>query len=665
MNKILLWMLLLFPLCGAVVSYLTGRKNKKLRDKVVMAVTLIEAMGAAGLLISELGGMSSTSTGVEYVLGLGIHFMTDGFRVTYLLVACLLWFACSVFSAEYMGHERNRNRYYFFWLTTLSFVVGVLLSADLFTTFLFFELMSFTSFVWVIQAEKEDSLHAGKLYLGIGVISGLVMLMGILLSYFGQAGDVLTSALICVGFAAKAGLFLLHVWLPKAHTVAPAPASAILSGILTKMGIFGILIVTGSRMLHNEIWGLSLLFIGIATMFTGAFLALFSVNFKRTLACSSVSQMGFIITGISMYTLLHETTLAINGTFLHMLNHSLIKLVLFLTAGVIFMKTESLDLNEIRGYGKNKPLLHAAFFVGAYSIAGIPLGSGYVSKTLIHESMVEYMHELGESSLLPFVEAAEVLFLITGGMTLAYMLKLYIAVFVENGKAKEEPMCKTGSLLCVAVPAVVLAVLGLLPNLTMDAIAGFARLTEAPVVESHHWPVHYFTWTNLKGAVISISIGVTLYFGFIRTCLMKKENGVRVYVNLLPEWLDLEKNVYQPVVLGLLPFIGGLFCRLLDKMTDFFTFLLRKNVFKPKKKHHPVVVGNELTYVLGSFLDGVVRCLNATFLRKRPIKKSYVEQLAIRTMEVEATILLVGRSVSFGLLLFGIGLIVTLLYLLF
>ena len=111
-------------------------------------------------------------------------------------------------------------------------------------------------------------------------------------------------------------------------------------------------------MLHNEIWGLSLLFIGIATMFTGAFLALFSVNFKRTLACSSVSQMGFIITGIAMYTILHDTTLAINGTFLHMMNHSLIKLVLFLTAGVIFMKTESLDLNEIRGFGKNKHMVN-------------------------------------------------------------------------------------------------------------------------------------------------------------------------------------------------------------------------------------------------------------------------------------------------------------------
>ena len=136
-------------------------------------------------------------------------------------------------------------------------------------------------------------------------------------------------------------------------------------------------------------------------------------------------------------------------------------------------------------------------------------------------------------------------------------------------------------------------------------------------------------------------------------------------MNRLPDWFDLEKNLYQPVVLGFLPFVGGLCCRVLDKMTDFGALLLGKHVLYPKKKHRPVVVGNELTYALGTFMDGIVRCLNATVLRKRPVKKSYVEQFAIQTMEVENTMQLVGRSISFGLLLFGIGLIITLLYLLF
>lgn len=689
MSELLLWFLLFLPMTGAVISYLIGRKNKSIRDYFVMLIACTEVLLAVGLLLAVKNG-TSLSTGVENIMGLGLHFTTDGFRSLYILIAALMWLAASIFSKEYMGHGRNRNRYYFFWLLTLSAVVGVLLSADLFTTFVFFEIMSFASFVWVIQEENEGSIHAGKLYLAIGVISGLVMLMGIMILYreFGTVAVTeirntlsttvefinetpsetklfVIGCLICVGFAAKAGLFLLHVWLPKAHTVAPAPASAILSGVLTKMGIFGILAVTGGMFLGNEIWGLTLLAIGILTMFTGAFLAVFSINFKKTLACSSVSQMGFIITGISMYTLLQENALAMNGTLLHMVNHSLIKLVLFLTAGVIYMKTHSLDLNEIRGYGKNKPLLHVAFAVGAYSIAGIPLGSGYVSKTLIHESMVEYLAELGVGNVSTWVELAEILFLVTGGMTLAYMLKLYIAVFWEDGEAKEKPLCKKSTLSVILVPAVALFVLGLLPNLTMDRIAEFGHLTEASVAENHHGAVNYFVWANLKGAVVSISIGLVIYIGFIRTVLMKKVDGKRVYVDRLPEWFDLEKTLYQPIVLQLLPFVFGFFSRVLDKLTDFFAMLVGRKVLKPKRKHRPVPVGNGFSYAVGTFLDGVVTLLNATFYKKKPIQKSYVNSLAIMTTEMEATGNLVSRSVSFGLLLFCIGLVLTLLYLLF
>lgn len=669
MSIIVVWLLLFLPTIGALVSYFIGRTNKNIRDISVISVTVIEFVLSLLLLMLYISSGECVFIEVENVCGLGLYFTTDGFRCMYLVIASFMWMIASIFSKEYMGHGRNRNRYYLFWLFTLSAVAGVLLSADLYTTFIFFELMSFASFVWVIQEENEGSIHAGKLYLGIGVISGLVMLMGIMMQYHGGEHTFVTGCLISVGFAAKAGLFLLHVWLPKAHTVAPAPASAILSGVLTKMGIFGILIVTGQMFLHNEAWGLMLLAIGILTMFTGAFLALFSVNFKKTLACSSVSQMGFIITGIAMYTVLHENSLAINGTFLHMLNHSLIKLVLFLTAGVIYMKTHSLDLNEIRGYGKNKPLLHIVFAIGAYSIAGIPFGSGYVSKTLIHESMVEYMAELagmaGMEQLYSLVKLAEALFLFTGGMTFAYMLKLYVAVFIEDGEAKQKPMCSKTSIAVLFVPAIVLLILGLTPNQTMDHIAGFARLTETVVTESHHGAVHYFIWTNIKGAVISISIGLFLYFGLIRIFLMEKVKGKKVYVDRWPAWFDLEKNIYQPILLHFLPFVCGFFSRVLDKLTDFFSLVLRRNVLKPKKKKRPVAVGTGLSYAVGIVMDKIVAILNATVYRKHPIQKSFVNLLAIRNMEVDATIAIVGRSVSFGLLLFCIGLVLTLLYLLF
>ena len=186
--------------------------------------------------------------------------MLDGFRSVYTLVAAFMWMMTTVFSKEYFKHYHNRNRYYLFMLLTLGATMGVLLSADLFTTFIFFEMMSLTSYVWVAHDEKKDSLRAAETYLAVAVIGGMVMLMGLFMLYHLLGPDGLfidrmtvaalqcqdktvlyvAGALICVGFAAKAGAFPLHIWLPKAHPVAPAPASALLSGILTKAGIFGI-----------------------------------------------------------------------------------------------------------------------------------------------------------------------------------------------------------------------------------------------------------------------------------------------------------------------------------------------------------------------------------------------------------------------------------------
>ena len=183
----------------------------------------------------------------------------------------------------------------------------------------------------------------------------------------------------------------LHIWLPKAHPVAPAPASALLSGILTKSGIFGVIVVSVNIFRASTAWGNLILVLGLITMLGGAVLAVFSVNLKRTLACSSMSQIGFILTGIAMGCLLgEENALAARGALLYMVNHSLFKLILFMAAGVVYMNLHKLNLNDVRGFGRKKPILHFAFLMGAVGLMGVPGFSGYVSKTLIHEGIVEY-----------------------------------------------------------------------------------------------------------------------------------------------------------------------------------------------------------------------------------------------------------------------------------
>lgn len=613
--------------------------------------------------------------------GLGMSFTVDGFRLVYLCIAVLMWSVSGAFSLEYMAHYQNRKRYYVFFWATFVATVGVFLSADLFTTFIFFEIMSFTSYVWVAFDEKEESLRAAQTYLAVAVIGGMVMLMGLFLLYDllgtlrmdemgavaarvmvsgqvamgsdglgdGAARLYLAGGLLLFGFGAKAGCFPLHIWLPKAHPVAPAPASALLSGILTKTGVFGVLVVSCELFAADRSWGMLVTGLGLATMFLGALLALFSVNLKRTLACSSVSQIGFILTGIGMTCLLRAAgegnALAVRGTFLHMVNHSLIKLVLFLCAGAVFINLHQLDLNEIRGFGRKKPALRFCFLMGALGIGGIPLWNGYVSKTLLHEAIVEY----GGPA---WVEG---IFLLTGGMTVAYMVKLYVALFVETHperQAEYDGMAGTYmtplSRFVLVAAAVILPMLGMLPGWTMDRIADMGQPFFHGDALEH--AVHYLSFANLKGAGISIGIGAVLYVSVVRGLLMDRKKR---YVDRWPAWLDLENLIYRPVIEVALPGICGVVCQCLDR----YLVPVVVRVF--------LAVSSVLCRGMDHMLDGGILLARKTTHSQRGKRRGmFPSKLLDLEERIERTGSVVEQSFSFGLMLFCIGLCLTLGYLL-
>ncbi len=687
------------------------------------------------------------------ICGFGLSFTLDGFRLIYGSVACLMWMMTTILSRQYFAHHHNRNRFYLFLLLTFGATMGVFLSADLYTTFIFFEIMSFTSYVWVAQEENAPSLRAALTYLAVAVIGGLVMLMGLFLVYHElgtlemarllpaareylktavESGNVITNtvtggadglvsgaseagtsvlasgsaiamtlagrrgllyaagACMLFGFGAKAGAFPLHIWLPKAHPVAPAPASALLSGILTKTGVFGVLVTTSGLFLHDKTWGSLILAIGVLTMFGGALLAVFSIDLKRTLACSSMSQIGFILVGVGMQCLLgEENALAVHGTLLHMVNHSLIKLVLFMAAGVIFMNTHSLDLNEIRGYGRKKPLLKAIFLVGALAIGGIPFFGGYISKTLLHESIVEY----GGGWLM---RAVEYTFLFSGGLTVAYMTKLFVAIFVERNESverqrkydRQKDYMNGASTFALAGSAVVLLIWGLFPHGLMDRAAeigqGLMQLEEFGHV------VDYFSLKNLSGAMISIAIGALVYLFVIRGVLMRQEEREKVvkgraagertvkkaaarmtnaggrlaYVDLWPTWLDLENLIYRPLLLEFLPAVFGVFCRTLDSFVDLIVVALRRTVYRDSPLPHERPEGNIVTAALGHVMNSFQGIANHTWRRRRLVHKDYVHVLAMRNTALKENNTIIGRSLSFALLMFGIGLCLTLIYIL-
>lgn len=705
--NILICTMIFLPMAAAFIGYLIGRYQKDARSYFADIITGI-TFGLSLYLFCRTLTQETQNILVEipYICGMGLHFTLGGFRALYGMIAAFMWFMSTLFTKEYLNHYHNRNRYYLFLLLTLGATEGVFLSADFYTTFIFFEIMSFTSYMWVAHDEKKESLRAAGTYLAVAVIGGLVMLMGIFLLYdvtgtllfedligayfqYGMLSSLSTTPVqiwiagLCMlfGFGAKAGAFPLHIWLPKAHPVAPAPASALLSGILTKAGMYGILILTAYIFLGDDTWGCLILILGVCTMVIGAVLALFSIDLKRTLACSSVSQIGFILVGVGMSGLLgEENLLAVRGSLLHMVNHSLIKLALFMAAGVVFMNVHKLDLNDIRGFGHKKPLLNFIFLMGALGIGGVPLWNGYISKTLIHESIVEYTTLVGKgltysifgTGMLHVIEWA---FLISGGLTVAYMTKLYVAIFIEKNTdvavqtaydgLKDRYMNKT-SAFALTVSAVLLPLMGFLPHIVMNGLAdaGQELMLTQNQMTGESLSVAYFSLTNLKGAVISLIIGALVYFIIVRLWMMRKTpKGCKEYVNRWNRYLDLENLIYRPVLLRILPFVFGVLCRVLDSFVDSLVVFLRKTLYKDSKLPHELPEGTPLTHMAACIAGFFNHLGNRTFRRKHPLSVDYEHKFAMVHEEWAENRTMIARSMSFGLLLFCIGLLAMIGYL--
>ena len=645
----MLYFIVFFPMISSLVCWFACKRSTAARNIIASAVSAAELAAAVQLL--KCGDIQAY---IPWVCGFGINMCTGGFRKLYLLIICFAWFITTVMGNEYFSHYTDCGRYYFFNLMTLGATAGVFLSADMFSALIFFEIMSFTSFTWVAQEENTGALRAADTYLAIAVIGGLTALMGLFLlqhalgttaidelysAALGYTGDrrLLYAAGGCIllGFGAKAGMFPLHIWLPKAHPVAPAPSSALLSGILTKSGIFGMLVISCELFRYDPVWGSLILLLGTVTMFLGALLAVFSIDLKRTLACSSVSQIGFIMIGIGMMGLLREeNALAGRGTLLHMMNHSMFKLVLFTAAGVIYMNLHKLDLNDIRGFGRNKPLLMLVFLMGALGISGVPLFSGYVSKTLLHESIVEYaelLSETGRSAL--GIHAVEWIFLISGGMTAAYMTKLFIAVFIEknNDAAKQAEYDMKKNYMKPLTAGAELAAAALIPffgitaSFSMDAIAGFG--TDFMNCAELEHKISYFSLGNLKGSAISLVIGALLYIFVIRRFLMEKaEGGMFIYVNRWPAWADIEDQLYRPALDKLAAFMGavssvfgnnlaltpvivripraaGLLAHIICDIPDGLVYLLRRSIYTENSAPVNDKVASTWSYRLGEYFD--------------------------------------------------------------
>lgn len=700
----IIMLMILLPMIGAVIVWVESsiRKSKQnMREEISvhqskqsawgisMAIVAVEFLLSIYLLFIRYYSPGTEQWKLQNICGQGLSFQTSGFQVLYGVLTAGVWLIVTIFSREYFKKDKERDLFYKTMLFILGATMGVFYSGDLFTTFIFFEMMSVAVYFWVIHDKTTEAICASNLYMAFAIASGMVMLMGIFLLYhltgtlsFSELLEscslvtdrtmlYVSAVLLLCGFGTKCGVFLFHIWMPSSYLESPTPATILLSSILTKTGIFGLIIINSYILSWDTSWGMITLIAGVLTMAVGAIMAVFSMNLKVILACSSMSQIGFIVVGIGMMNLLKaEGSFAIWGTMLHMVNHTLLKLILFIIAGVICMTTTELDLNNIRGIGKKNPILKFAFLVAMFGMSGVPLWNGYISKSLLHESIVEYISilSISDTDLVGFFRIIEWIFLISGGLTLAYMLKLYIAIFFEDSvNKKREKTCSmskitSGILIACACFA---WILGTLPTVFMNRIA---RIGDGFIsgIGFEEKAIRYFSLSNLSGALISLGIGVLVYFGFIRVFFMRKrKNGGTYYQKIWPEWISLETIFYRPVFYIILPAVLTFLCRILDQLVDGVIVFMRKTIYCDNEKKLPPMIGTQTTYFFGSFFNEAAKVLNKVIFRRHPIKKDYIPIFAKKREKWLENNSLIMRSVSFGLLMACIGLCCTLVYLVF
>ncbi len=380
-------------------------------EKKKAAATLLANLAVFALLVMavmSIGHLEVYKVG-KWPIPLGINLVLDGLSILMLLTISVVSFAAMLFSAKYMEQYTAKPKYLSLFLLMVAGMNGVVLSGDIFNLFVFLEIASIASYALVGFGCEHEELEASFKYMVLGTVASMFILFGVGLVYGNtgslnmayiskaiQSGGLNTGlafalALFIAGFGLKAALVPFHAWLPDAHPSAPAPISAMLSGVLIKaLGVYALI-----RIIFN-VFGLSvaiswvLITLGVLSMVIGVFLAVGQWDFKRLLAYHSISQMGYVILGIGMGALILArggdakiAALAILGGLFHLINHAVFKSLLFLTSGSVEMSTGTRELKQLGGLVEKLPLTRTTCTIASASIAGIPPFNGFWSKAII------------------------------------------------------------------------------------------------------------------------------------------------------------------------------------------------------------------------------------------------------------------------------------------
>jgi len=453
--------LLIFTVTTPVIGWVAYKKKYRKIQGVYAAL----GFSVAAYFLYELY-MEVAEKGVVLIVGqlpfnppLGACLEIDMLSVFMAFLCTITGLFASVYSITYMEHDTGLTEYYTLLLGIIAGMTGVVFAGDFFTLFVFWELMCLTSYALVaFRKQRWEPIEAGFKYLIMSAAGSATILLAMSFLY-GMTGTVnfaglaaslngtapnrwlyVTLTLIIVGFGIKAAVVPFHTWLPDAHSAAPSPISAVLSGVMVETAAYALirilLLIFAST---QPVWQMTLAVFSVFTMFVGNSMALLQNDLKRLLAFSTIAQMGYILFGLATASLSGLT-----GSLFHIMNHAIMKSLLFLCAGSFIHQTGTRDLRKLAGIRQTMPMTTIFFAIGAVAIAAIPPLNGFWSEWMIVAAGIE-------AGMLPF----SALMIINVLFSVAYYLRvIHIIVFKKPTSMSKKA---GGAPLSMLIPTLILA----------------------------------------------------------------------------------------------------------------------------------------------------------------------------------------------------------------
>lgn len=465
---------LLAVLASLICAFLIvlSRKHKNVREFWTILASVIKFLIVFSMIPVILRGDTLVYEVISILPEIPFKFRVDAFGLFFGVLASFLWILTSFYSIGYMRSlkEHSQTRYFACFAIALSSTVGIAFAANLFTLFIFYEILTLSVYPLVIHKETTEARRAGIKYLVYTLSGGVVLLLAIILTYsftgtleFANNGFLAGKAskemlqllfvIFIIGFGVKSTIMPLHSWLPTVM-IAPTPVSALLHAVaVVKVGIFGVVrviyFVFGLDLMSELGLGIPLAYFVSFTIIVASMFALVQDNLKRRLAYSTISQLSYIILGAALLT-----PSGLMGGILHIAHHAFMKITLFFCAGAIYVVTHKKNISEMNGIGRKMPITMLMFFIAVLGMCGFPPICGFISKWyLLLGSM--------EANQLPLV----IVLLTSALLNVAYFFPIiFVAFFKKADKGSEFKEAPIFILLPLTLTAIISIMIGIWPE---------------------------------------------------------------------------------------------------------------------------------------------------------------------------------------------------------